>query len=101
MKKQASVMLGKVTNIFLTLNYLPKKKSLSVSGDSGTRGISGSIKGFYLNLLTSCKLNSYLANVDKQAEDMSFRLEKEYAERAGSDRTVKGRKSVFMDSKDE
>ena len=40
-------------------------------------------KGFYLNLLTSCKLNSYLADVDKQAEDMFFRLVKEYADRQG------------------
>lgn len=40
-------------------------------------------KGFYLNLLTSCKLNSYLADVNKQAEDMFFRLVKEYAERQG------------------
>lgn len=40
-------------------------------------------KGFYINLLTSCKLNSYLADVDKQAEDMFFRLVKEYADRQG------------------
>ena len=28
----------------------------------------------YTNLLTSCKLTVYLANIDKQAEDMFFRL---------------------------
>ena len=37
----------------------------------------------YTNLLTSGKLNSYLADVDKQAEDMFFRLVKQMAEREG------------------
>lgn len=36
---------------------------------------------FYANLLTTCKLNSYLADVDKQAEDMFSRLVKELAEK--------------------
>lgn len=35
----------------------------------------------YMNLLTSGKLHSYLAEVDKQAEDMFLRLVKEYADR--------------------
>ncbi len=35
----------------------------------------------YMNLLTSGKLNSYLADIDKQAEDMLFRLVKEMAEK--------------------
>jgi len=33
--------------------------------------------------LTSGKLNSYLADLDKQAEDMLFRLVKQMAEREG------------------
>lgn len=37
----------------------------------------------YTNLLTSGKLNSYLAEIDKQAKDMFFRLVKEIAERDG------------------
>ena len=37
----------------------------------------------YTNLLTSGKLNSYLADVDKQAEDMFFRLVKQMDEREG------------------
>lgn len=36
---------------------------------------------FYTNLLTSCKLNSYLADVDGQAEDMFSRLVKDLAEK--------------------
>lgn len=37
----------------------------------------------YLNLLTSGKLNEYLASVDEQAENMFSRLVKEYADRQG------------------
>lgn len=37
----------------------------------------------YLNLMTSGRLNEYLANVDEQAEDMFSRLVKEYADRQG------------------
>lgn len=37
-------------------------------------------KVLYTNLLTSGKLNGYLADLDKQAEDMFFRLVKQMAE---------------------
>ena len=46
-------------------------------------------KVFYLNLLTSGKLNGYLADLDKQAEDMFFRLVKQMAEREGVTKTLK------------
>ena len=35
----------------------------------------------YMNLLTSGRLNDYLASVDEQAEDMFSRLVTEYADR--------------------
>ncbi len=38
---------------------------------------------FYTSLLTSCKLNSYLADINEQAEDMFFRLVKQMAESEG------------------
>lgn len=38
-------------------------------------------KVLYLNLLTSGKLNGYLADIDKQAEDMFSRLIRQSAER--------------------
>ena len=38
-------------------------------------------KAFYTNLLTSGKLNSYLADIDRQAEEMFSQLVKEYAEK--------------------
>lgn len=37
----------------------------------------------YLNLLTSGRLNEYIASVDEQAEDMFSRLVKEYADKQG------------------
>ena len=37
----------------------------------------------FTNLLTSCKLNNYLADIDEQAEDMFSRLAKEMAEKHG------------------
>ena len=40
-------------------------------------------KVLYTNLLTSGKLNSHLADIDEQAEDMFSRLVKQMAEREG------------------
>lgn len=40
-------------------------------------------KVLHLNLLTSGKLNGYLADIDKKAEDMLSRLVKQMAEREG------------------
>lgn len=39
--------------------------------------------------MTSCKLNSYLADIDKQAEDMFLRLVKQMAEREGVSEQLK------------
>lgn len=47
------------------------------------RYIKQNRKVLYLNLLTSGKLNGYLADLDKQAEDMLSRLVKQMAEREG------------------
>ena len=42
-----------------------------------------------MNLLTSGKQNSYLADIDKQAEDMLFRLVKQMAKREGVTEALK------------
>ena len=47
------------------------------------RYIKQNRKVLYLNLLTSGKLNGYLADIDKQAEEMFSRLVKQMAEREG------------------
>ena len=45
------------------------------------RHLKQSHKVLYYNLLTSGKLNSHIAEIDKQANDMFFRLVKELAEK--------------------
>lgn len=37
----------------------------------------------YTNLLTSCKLTAYLADIDEQADDIFFRLVEQLAEKEG------------------
>lgn len=44
---------------------------------------------FYINLLTSGKLNSYLADINVQAEELFFRLVKQLAEKEGITKELK------------
>ena len=56
---------------------------IGVWGQRHLRYIKQHRKVLYLNLLTSGKLNGYLADIDKQAEEMFSRLVKQMAEREG------------------
>ena len=49
----------------------------------------------YLNLLTSGRLNEYLASIDEQAEDMFFRLVKEYAGKHGVTEQLKAENQLL------
>ena len=49
----------------------------------------------YLNLLTSGRLNEYLVSIDEQAEDMFFRLAKEYADRQGVKERLKAENQLL------
>lgn len=71
--------------IFLALLYQPKKKtSLSAYGDSDTNAIyRNAKKAVYITLLTSGRLNSYLADIDEQATEMMFRLVEQMADKEG------------------
>ena len=81
------------TGISYTLQgdyYLPdlalpeqEDKPIGLWGQRHLRYIKQHRKILYINLLTSGKLNGYLANIDKQAEDMFFRLMEQIAEREG------------------
>ena len=64
---------------------LPAEEQVEIGvwGQRQLRYIKQHHKVRYTNLLTSGKLNSYLADIDKQAEDMFFRLVKQMAEREG------------------
>ena len=69
--------------------YLPnlisaeEETEIGLWGQRYLRYIKQHHKVRYTNLLTSGKLNGYLADIDKQAEDMLFRLVKQIAEREG------------------
>lgn len=58
-----------------------ERQPIGVWGQRHLRYIKQHRKAFYTNLLTSGKLNSYLAYIDRQAEEMFSRLVKEYAEK--------------------
>ena len=60
-----------------------EQQPIGIWGQRHLRHIKQNRKVLYLNLLTSNKLNGYLADIDKQAEDMLSRLVKQMAEREG------------------
>lgn len=67
----------------LSLPAEKENKPIGVWGQRHLRYLKQHRKALYTNLLTSGKLNSYLANIDKQAEDMFLRLVEQMAEREG------------------
>lgn len=66
-----------------------EQQPIGVWGQRHLRYIKQHRKVLYLNLLTSGKLNEYLADIDKQAEDMLTRLVKQMAEREGMTEQLK------------
>ena len=76
--------------------YLPclklpegEQQPVGVWGQRHLRYIKQNCKVFYLNLLTSGKMNGYLADIDKQADEMFSQLVKQMAEREGVTETLK------------
>lgn len=70
--------------------YLPdlalpaeEQQTIGIWGQRHLRHIKQNRKVLYTNLLTSGKLNSYLADIDKQSEEMFSRLVKELSEKEG------------------
>ena len=68
---------------YLPCLSLPEEehKAIGVWGQRHLRYIKEHKRAFYTNLLTSCKLNSYLADIDEQAEEIFSRLVKQLAEK--------------------
>ena len=60
-----------------------EQQPIGVWGQRHLRYIRQNRKVLYLNLLTSGKLNGYLAELDKQAEEIFSRLVNQMAEREG------------------
>lgn len=78
--------------------YLPdlvlptqKEETIGIWGQRHLRYIKQNRKILYTDLLTSGKLNSYLADVNKQAKSLFFRLVKELAEKEGVTEELKAR----------
>jgi hypothetical protein len=67
----------------LTLSDDEKGAEIGVYGQRHLRYIKQHKRPVYLNLLTTGKLNGYLADIDKQAEEMLLRLVKQMAESEG------------------
>lgn len=70
--------------------YLPdltlppkEERHIGVWGQRHARYLKQHHKVLYMNLLTSGKLNSHLADIDEQAEEMFSRLVKQMAEKQG------------------
>ncbi len=65
----------------LSLPAEKESKSVGVWGQRHLRYLKQYRKVLYTNLLTSGKLNSYLADIDEQAEEMFSRLVKQLTEK--------------------
>lgn len=70
--------------------YLPRlilppeeEKPIGIWGQRHLRYTKKHKRLFYVNLLTSSGLNTYLAVINKQAEKLFFRLVKQLAEKEG------------------
>ena len=76
--------------------YLPnltlpieENKPIGIWGQRHLRYLKKHRKVLYTNLLTSGKLNSYLADIDEQAETMFFQLVEQIAQRNGITESLK------------
>ena len=73
----------------LSLPAEKENKPIGVWGQRHLRYLKQHRKVLYTNLLTSGKLDSHLADIDKQAQDMFLRLVKQMAEREGVSEQLK------------
>lgn len=67
----------------------PERKPIGVWGQRHLNYLRDNKRVFLSDLQLSGKLNGYLADIDRQAEDMFFRLVKQMAEREGVSETLK------------
>ena len=72
-----------------------EQRPIGVWGQRHFRYIREYRKGLYNSLLLSGKLNSYLADLNEQAEDMFLRLVKELAEKEGITETLKAKNQML------
>lgn len=71
-----------------------EQKPIGIWGQRHLRYLKKHHRVLYGNLLTSGKLNSYLVDIDRQAEEMFERLVKQMAEREGVTEQLKAANSM-------
>ena len=72
-----------------------KEANIGVWGMRHKRYLKQNHKVLYYNLLTSGKLNSYLADVEQQAQDLFLRLVKDLAEKENVTKTLKAENQML------
>ena len=71
------------------------RQPVGVWGQRHLRYIRENRQGLYNSLLLNEKLNSYLAELNEQAEDMFFRIVEELAEKEGITETLKAENQML------
>lgn len=82
--------------------YLPclslpteKERPIGIWGRRHSRFLKQNHKVLYYNFLTSGKINSYLADIDEQAEEMFSRLVKQLAEKENVTENLKAENQML------
>ena len=82
---------------YLPCLKLPEEPEVHIGiwGQRHRRYLKEHRRATYATLLTSCKLNSYLADIDRQAEEMFTRLVKRFSEKEGVTETLKAENQML------
>ena len=82
---------------YLPCLKLPEESEVHIGrqGQRHRRYLKNHHKVRYINLLTSGKLNSYLADIDRQAEAMFSRLVKQLSEKEGVTEALKAENQML------
>lgn len=82
---------------YLPCLKLPEESEvhIGIQGQRHRRYLKNHHKVRYINLLTSGKLNSYLADIDRQAEAMFSRLVKQLSEKEGVTKALKAENQML------
>ena len=92
-----SLLYAKQGDYYLPELALPpeEEKPIGIWGQRHLQYLKEHKQFVYINLLTSGRLNEYLASVDEQAEDMFSRLVEEYADRQGVTERLKAENQIL------
>ena len=82
---------------YLPCLKLPEDETahIGIWGQRHRRYLKNNHKALYTSLLTSGKLNGYLADIDRQADEMFSRLVKQLSEKEGVTETLKAENQML------